>query len=477
MSEVLSWLSAVDITGLIRAGELSARDALEAHWSRIDAVNPILNAVIYEDREAAWAQAAAADERQAAGAQLGVLHGLPLTNKDTNETAGMPNTWGSPLLQGAVPAADSLIVRRMRAAGAIMTGKSNVPEFAAGAHTFNEVFGTTVNPYDVTKSAGGSSGGAAAAIAAGIQAVGDGSDMGGSLRIPAAFCNIFGLRPSLGRIPSPGANSWMWLGRTGPLAREIGDLALLMNVLSGPDPRVPTSIPERGVDFRVGLRRGISGLRIGWSPDLGLGIPVEPAVVTVALQALAVFAEAGAVIEEAAPDLAEADAVFRHTRAFDYEFGWGELVRAHPEQVKLEVRENVQLGARQTSAEVHELTRARTRLEARTRDYFADFDLWLTPTAQTLPFPAAERWPTRVAGEPMGDYLEWMRSVCVVSAMGTPALSIPAGFSQSGLPVGVQLVAPHGGEKLLLRAARAFEQRTHWSRVRPRLDPVPAGAA
>ncbi|MCW2288947.1 amidase [Leucobacter luti] len=468
MSVELTWLPATELASMIRARELSAREALQAHWDRIDEVNPILNAVIYEDRESALAQALAADERQAAGAELGPLHGLPLTNKDTNETAGMPNTWGSPLLQHVIPTSDSLIVERMRAAGAIMTGKTNVPEFAAGGHTFNEVFGATGNPYDPTRSAGGSSGGAAAALAAGIQAVGDGSDMGGSLRTPAAFCNVLGLRPSLGRIPTPGANSWAWLGRTGPMAREVGDLALMMNVLSGPDPRVPTSIQEPGLDFRVGLGSGITGLRIGWSPDLGLGLPVEPEVLTVALQALAVFAEAGAIVEEAEPDLREADTVFRQTRAFDFEFGWGELVRSQPELVKPEMLENVAVGERQTAAELRELARARTRLEGHTRDYFDRYDLWLTPTVQVVPFPLEERWPKRVAGQPMGDYLDWISSVCVVSAMGVPALSIPAGFSQSGMPVGIQLVAPHGGDALLLRAAHAYEQRTRWSRVRPR---------
>ncbi|QBE49303.1 amidase [Leucobacter triazinivorans] len=468
-NDELKWMSAAELASRIRAGELSARDALQAHWDRIDAVNPAINAVIYEDREGAWAAAESADARQAAGERLGPLHGVPLTNKDTNETAGMPNTWGSPLLQHVVAPHDSLIVGRMRAAGAIMTGKNNVPEFAAGAHTFNEVFGTTRNPYDTGLSAGGSSGGAAAAIAAGIQAIGDGSDMGGSLRIPAAFCNVFGLRPSLGRIPLPGANSWMWLGRTGPMAREATDLALMMTVLSGPDPATPTSIQESGVDFQVGLRSGIAGLRIGWSPDMGLDMPVDPEVVAVVERSLAVFAEAGAVVEEASPDLADADYVFRQTRAFDYEFGWGELVRAHPDRVKPEVVENVAAGARQSAADLHELARARTRLEQRTREYFARYDLWITPTAQVLPFPAEQRWPAEVAGRPMGDYLDWMRSVCVVSGMSVPALSAPAGFSKSGLPVGIQLVAPQGADALLLRAAYAYEERTRWSRMHPRL--------
>lgn len=468
MSDELNWLSATELTARIRAGEFSARDALEAHWARIDAVNPVLNAVIFEDREAAWAAALAADERQAAGEPLGPLHGVPITNKDTNETAGMPNTWGSPLLAGNVPTADSLIISRLRAAGAIMTGKSNVPEFAAGAHTFNEVYGTTVNPYATDRSAGGSSGGAAAAIAAGIQPFGDGSDMGGSLRVPASFCNLVGLRPSRGRIPSPSANSWSWLSRTGAMAREAADLALVMQTISGPDPRVPISITEHA-DFFDTLGAGVAGLRIGWGPDVGLGIPVEASVVEVAERAITALAAAGAKIEPVSPNISEADAVFVETRAFDYELAWGDLVRSDPDRVKPEVRENVALGARQTAAQLRALALARTRLEGEVRRYFDDFDLWITPTAQALPFDAALRYPTEIAGVPMPDYLGWMRSVCVVSAMDVPAISVPAGFTAQGLPVGVQIVAPHGGDALLLRVARALEDIIGAGRVRPAL--------
>lgn len=465
----LRWTGAIELTGLIRRGELSAREAMAAHWRRIDELNPAINAVIYEDREAAWVQATAADAHQAAGGELGPLHGLPLTNKDTNETAGMPNTWGSPLLQHVVPEADSLIVARLRAAGAIPSGKNNVPEFAAGAHTFNEVFGTTGNPYDPSRSAGGSSGGAAAAIAAGIQPIGDGSDMGGSLRTPAAFCNVLGLRPSLGRIPSPGPNSWMWLGRSGPMAREVADLALMLTAVSGPDPRVPSSIPQSAEAFarELELDRGVAGLRIGWAPDAGLGLPFEPEVVRVAERALDVLADAGAIVERAAPDLSDADAVFRQTRAFDFESAWGPLVRANPDRVKPEMLENVAAGERQTAGELRALAAARTRLEAATRAYFDRFDVWITPTAQVLPFPVELRWPAEVAGEPMSDYLEWMRSVCVVSAMSGPALSVPAGFSTGGLPVGIQLVGPQGADALLLRVAHAYEQRTRWAWTRP----------
>ncbi|MCI1833660.1 MAG: amidase family protein [Bifidobacterium tibiigranuli] len=465
----LRWMSARQLASLIRSGELSAREALRAHWARIDAVNPQLNAIIYEDRESAWKQAELADARQAAGEPLGALHGVPMTNKDCNDTAGMPSTWGSPLLQGNVAKQDSVIVARLRAAGAVLTGKSNVPEFAAGAHTFNEVNGITRNPYDLTRSPGGSSGGVAASLAAGIQPIGDGSDMAGSLRVPAAFCNVLGLRPSRGRIPNPSPDSWAWLGCTGPMARETADMALMMSLLSGPDPRVPYSMNAQWTDTERTLRQGVKGLRIGYSPAVGLDMPVEPQVAAVCRQALAALAQEGAHIEEAAPNISCADYVFRQTRANDFEFAWGELVRANPEQVKPEMRENVAAGTRQTAGDLRELARTRTRLEGCVRDYFNRYDLWVTPTTQVLPFPAEWRYPMQINDQPMSDYLDWMRSVCVVSAMDVPALSVPAGFSPEGLPVGIQVVGPIGSENLLLRVAQTLEDITGFSSIHPAL--------
>ncbi|MFK0072013.1 amidase [Arthrobacter woluwensis] len=463
----LHWMSAGELADTIARGEVSAREALTSHWERIDRLNPHLNAVIYEDRERAWQEAVRADERQASGAELGPLHGVPFTSKDSNDTAGMPTTWGSPLLKDRVPQNDSLIVARLRGAGAILTGKNNVPEFAAGAHTFNTVFGTTRNPYDLGLSAGGSSGGVASVLAAGIQSFGDGSDMGGSLRIPASFCNVVGLRPSRGRVPGPGADSWAWLGQTGPMAREVSDVALLLSVIAGPDPRVPMSIPESGERFTRPLAEDLSGVRIGWAPGLGLGLPVDPRTLRVLEKALTVFEELGATVTLAAPRLGEADHVFRQTRANDLEAFWGELVRANPSQVKEEVRENVELGRRQSSADLRALAAARTRVEAEVRDYFSSFDLLLAPTAQSLPFPVEERFPQEVAGHGTPDYLDWMRSVCVVTAMDSPAISVPAGFTEQGLPVGLQIVAPHGQDLRVLDAAYAYESRTHWSRHRP----------
>jgi amidase len=461
--EEFATLTARETVRLIADGETSAREVLTAHWDRIDAVNPDLNAVIFENRDDAWAQAVAADESQARGETLGALHGLPMTNKDTASTAGMPSTFGSPLLVGNIAASDDAFIHRLRGAGVVLTGKTNVPEFAAGAHTFNPVFGASRNPYDLDLTPGGSSGGAAAAIAAGIQPMGDGSDMGGSIRIPASFCNLVGLRPSRGRIPFVSDNSWSWLGRSGPLARDAADLALMMSVGSGPDPRVPTSIDQDGSVFAGLDPLGIAGLRIGWSPDFGLGVPVDPEVVTVIESALRTLESAGAVVDRAVPDLSEADAVFRETRAFDYELTFAKLVRANPGRVKPEVVENVELGARQTAADLRELALARTRLEGRVRSYFGEYDLLITPSAQSLPFPIEWRYPTSVAGVPTPNYLDWMRSACIISASDVPAMSVPAGFSSGGLPVGMQVVGPHGSDARLVQFALAWQEMAQYS--------------
>jgi amidase len=451
-------LTGREIVRLVASGETSAREVLQAHWDRIDQVNPALNAIIFENREDALAQATVADDRQAAGEPLGALHGLPMTNKDTASTAGMPATFGSPLLVNNISAEDDLLVSRLRAAGVVLTGKSNVPEFAAGAHTFNPVFGTSRNPYDLRMTPGGSSGGAAAAIAAGIQPMGDGSDMGGSIRIPAAFCNLVGLRPSRGRIPYISNNSWSWLGRGGPLARDAADLALLLSVTAGPDPRSPLSIDEPGEQF-IGLSaRPLAGLRVGWSPDFGLGVPVDPQIISVIEASLLQLQAAGATVERAVPDLSEADDVFREARAFDYELAFAPIVRANPDLVKPEVVENVAIGGRQTAADLRRLALGRTRLEGHMRDYFAGYDLLITPSTQSLPFPVEWRFPTEIDGVALPNYLDWMRSACLISAADVPAISIPAGFSSGGLPVGMQVVGPHGADSELLQFALAWEQ-------------------
>ena len=470
MNDDISSLSASALSGLIRQGDVSAREALAAHFDQLDRVNPRINAIVTLDREGATALAAAADSLTRSGADLPPLHGIPMTHKDTHNTVGLRTTFGSPLFADNVPAHDDLIVARFKAAGVVTTGKSNVPEFAAGSHTFNEVFGTTTNPYDPGLSAGGSSGGVAAALAARIQSIGDGSDMGGSLRIPASFCNVVGFRPSLGVIPvAPSRNPWGWLARTGPMARNVTDVALGMSVLAGPDPSTPYACPVPAQRFRDPLERDLTGLRIGWSPDFGLGIPVQKEVLRVLEGQLRILEDLGATVEEAAPDLRDADAVFDTVRSFDFALAYGDLVAEHAEHVKAEVRWNVARGLALTAADFIESALARSRLAIATRTFFEQYDVFASPATQVLPFDAGWRFPRQVNGIEFDTYLDWMRSACVVSAMGVPALCMPAGFSSTGLPVGLQLAMDHARDVELLQVGYCYEQATQHARREPEL--------
>lgn len=462
-------LSGRELARAIRRREMSAREAVQAHYGRIDAVNPAINAIVTECRDRAFEDAARADELTASGADLPPLHGVPMTHKDTHNTKGIRTTHGFPPFRDVVPDFDDLIVERLTTAGAISTGKSNVPEFAAGSHTFNELFGPTANPYDLHRSAGGSSGGAAAAIAARIQPLGDGSDMGGSLRNPAAFCNVVGFRPSLGVLPvAPARNTQQWLARTGPLARDVADIALAMSVLAGPDPRVPMPCPVNGADFsgltatagRDDGRPPLAGLRVGLSTDLGVGVPVEEEIVDVLHGQAKVFEDLGAEVQQACPDLGAADEVFDVTRAFDMATTLGPILAEHGQVLKPEIRWNVEKGLALTAAELINAAAARSRLHLAVQAFFSTYDVLLCPTTQVLPFPSEERYPSSVNGVPMRTYTDWMRSASLISATGCPAISVPAGFSASRLPVGLQLVSAHGKDVMLLEVAQAYEQAT-----------------
>lgn len=479
----LQQMSATSLVGAIRRRDVSAREAVESHLERIAAVNPVINAVVTLAPDDARAAAEAADRLTVSGADLPPLHGLPMTHKDTHDVAGMRSTHGSPLFADHVPDDDAPIIARLRAAGVISMGKSNVPEFAAGSHTFNPVFGTTTNPYDPTCSAGGSSGGLAAALAAGIQPLGDGSDMGGSLRIPASFCHVVGFRPSHGVIPMPAVdNDWAWLSRTGPMARTVEDIALFMAATAGPSERVLPSAPLTGASF-AGIFEGsggagggrdpgdLRGVRIGWSPDFGLGVPVQAEVLEVLRSQMRHFEEAGATVEEASIDFTGADLVFERTRATDFAAGLGPLVDSHRDQIKPEVSWNVDAGWSLTATELIEATAARTRLAAGTRDFFSRYDLFLSPAAQVLPFDATLRYPAAINGTASTSYLDWMRSASLLSATGVPVLALPAGLSSPGLPVGFQLATNHYRDVELLRYARAFEARAGCGGQRPDLVP------
>jgi amidase len=464
----MHFTDARELVRMLRAREVSAREVLAAHLAQLRRCNPAVNAVVSLVAERAADEAAAADERLARGEDVGPLHGLPVAHKDTHETAGIRTTYGSPLLAGNVPTRDALVVERIRAAGAITIGKTNVPEFAAGSHTVNPVFGATRNPYDPTRSAGGSSGGAAAALACGMHPVADGSDMGGSLRNPASFCNVVGLRPTPGRVPQwPNASPWSTLSAAGPMARTVGDTALLLAVLAGPDPRDPRALDSTVAgDEPAG---DVRGLRIALAPDLGGAVPVEPAVVAVVERAGRVLEDLGCVVEPACPDLAGADEAFRTLRAWQFEMTFGQLLDRHPDGFKATLRENILAGRALSGPDVGRAHTLLAALHHRVLTFSTRYDALLAPVSQLPPFPVEQEYPTVVAGRPMRDYLEWMASAYLITATGCPALSVPGGFTADGLPVGVQLVGRPRDERGLLRLGRAFEAATGHGLVRPAL--------
>lgn len=464
----LCLLPATELAGLLRRRQISARELMDAHLDRIERLNPAINALVTLDHEGARAAASAADAALAAGEDVGPLHGLPVAHKDTHVTGGMLTTWGSPLHSRTVPEHDELVVARLRAAGAIRLGKTNVPEFAAGSHTFNTLFGATRNPYQLGLSAGGSSGGAAAALAAGLVPLAEGGDMGGSLRNPAAFCNVVGLRPTPGRVPTwPVAMGWTQLQVQGPMGRTVGDVALQLSAIAGPDSRVPFALPDPGAGFGAPASAPLNGLRVAWAPDLGGRIPVDPSISAVLKDTVGLLEAMGARVDEACPDLTDADQVFNVLRAWLFEASLGDLVRRSPADVKETIRWNVQLGAGLSGADVARAEAMRTRLYERVVAFFQDHDVLLAPTTQVLPFPVELEYPTEVAGVPQDDYLGWMRSCTLITPTGCPALSVPGGFTPDGLPVGLQIVGPPGADRRVLEVGRAVEHVTGLGERRP----------
>lgn len=468
MMDEICFMSAAGMRAALGARELSAREVVQAHLDQIDRVNPAVNAVVTLVAEQALEAAHAADELAASGAPLPPLHGLPVAHKDMHDTAGIRTTYGSPLHAAHVPRRDELIVERMRAAGAITTGKTNVPEWAAGSHTFNPVFGMTRNPYDLSRSAGGSSGGAAVALACGMQPLADGSDTGGSLRNPASFDNVVGLRPSPGRVPNITTRlAFSTLDVQGPMARSVADAALLLSVMAGPDPRVPIALSEPGATFAQPLERDLRGVRVAWSPDLGGAVPVEPEVRAVVEASAKVFAELGCVVERDCPDFAGADEVFRTLRAWQFEVKFGPLLSSG--KVKDTIVWNAEEGRRLTGPDLGRAEVLHTELFRRVHEFFTRYDFLLLPVSQVPPFELGLEYPVEVAGTPMRTYLDWMRSAYFVSATGCPALSVPAGFTPGGLPVGVQIVGPHRADFAVLQAGHAFETSTSFATRRPSL--------
>jgi amidase len=464
---------AVALAGLLRRREVSAREVIAAHIARIEALDGAVNAVVTRCFDVALAKAADADAALARGEIPGLLHGLPVAHKDLVDTAGVRTTRGSPLFAENVPGRDALVVQRMSAAGAISLGKTNVPELGAGSHTVNPVFGATRNPFDLSRSAGGSSGGAAAALAARMICLADGSDVGGSLRNPASFCNVVGLRPSPGRVPAwPFSDVADVLGVEGPMARTVADVALLLMVLSGPDTRVPLALdappPAAEPDQIAGLlERDLRGVRVAWSSDLGL--PVEPAVRAVLAPARQVLADLGCEVADAAPDLSGADFVFRTWRAFRFVTNLGPLLREHPGQVGANVTWNIERGLELSVADLSRATLWRAALAERVSAFFGTFEVLACPVTQVAPFDVTLDWVHDIDGRPQHTYLDWMASAYLISVTGLPAISVPAGFTPDGLPVGLQLVGRRRADWALLGVAHAFEAATGHGRTVPPL--------
>jgi amidase len=461
---------ATELAAMLRDRAISARELLDAHLDRIDRLDARVNAVVTLDAAGARAAADAADAALAAGDPIGPLHGLPVAHKDTHATGGMRTTWGSPLHADTVPARDELVVARLVAAGAIRIGKTNVPEFAAGSHTFNPLFGATHNPYRHGLSAGGSSGGAAAALAAGFVPLAEGSDMGGSLRNPASFCNVVGLRPTPGRVPTwPAPMAWSQLSVQGPMGRTVADVALQLSVLAGPDPRVPISLGDDPAGFAAPLPERLDGLRVAWAPDLGGQVTVDPAITAVLAPSVAVFESLGATVEEACPDLSGADDVFGTLRAWLFDTSFSDLARRHPDQVKESIRWNAALGAELTGSDLARAEQQHTKLYERMVAFFEQYDVLVAPTTQVLPFPVEIEYPTEIAGVHQENYLEWMRSCTVISATGCPALSVPGGFTDDGLPVGLQIIGAPRADRRVLEVGSAFEGATRFGERHPAL--------
>jgi amidase len=463
--------TACAIVDKLNAGEVTPLDLLDVLEARIAEVDGKVNALptLCFDRARTNARELM---KKPAGAR-GLLAGLPVPIKDLTAVAGVRTTQGSPIYKDAVPARSDLAVEHLEANGAVIYAKSNTPEFGAGANTFNEVFGATRNPWDLSRSAAGSSGGAAAALASGTAWLAHGSDMGGSLRNPASFCGIVGMRPSIGRVAhTPVAKIDRNLGVQGPMARNVEDLALLLDAMSGEHPADPLSLLSPPASFLSAARSGKGPKRVAYSPDLGI-TPVDPEVAAVTRKAAMRFTEAGAIVEEAHPDLSEAHECFHVLRAFDFAISKAALLRNRRDLLKPEIIWNIEQGLKLTVEDLERAEAQRVAMTARTLEFFKTYDLLLTPATIVAPFPVEDRYVAECAGKTFDNYVEWLGIVYAITLVCCPALSLPCGFTATGLPVGLQMVAAPRGEAQLLAGARVLEDILGVRGTTP-IDPRPA---
>lgn len=457
----------------IRSRKVSAREVMAAHLERIAAVNPRVNAIVsMPPREALMAEAAAADERQARGEALGLLHGLPHAVKDLQPVKGLRFTQGSQIFKDRIALADGLMSERLRKAGVVFIGKTNTPEFGLGSHTFNEVFGATYNPYDLGRSAGGSSGGAGAALAARMVPLADGSDFGGSLRNPAGWNNVVGFRTGYGVVPATGPEVWLTgMGVQGAMARSVEDLALLLSIQAGYDPRAPMSLPGDGSVYRRPLQADLKGKRIGWLGDFQGQVPHDPELLALCADALKPFEAMGCMVEAARIDspVEPAWQAMIRLRAWQQSAGFMASYRNPAERAHLkpEAIWEAETALGLSAVEITAASEVRTSWSMAVRKLFDRFDYLVLPSAQVFPFAVEERWPKTVAGRSMRTYHEWMMSALLITLTGCPAIVVPAGFGAAGLPFGLQIVGPNRAEVACLQAASAYERATGWARGRP----------
>lgn len=460
--------SAVELAARIRRKDLSAREVLEAHLTRIERINPVVNAIVTLVPEKARAWADAADKKQAAGDALGPLHGLPIAHKDLVDTAEIRTTRGSPFYKDYHPTTDALLVKRLRDAGAITIGKTNTPEFGAGSNTFNPIFGATHNPYDLSRTAGGSSGGAACALACNLVPLADGSDTGGSLRNPAAWNNIVGFRPSPGRVPDDDGG-WSPLSTHGPMARSVADVSLFLSAMAGFHAHDPKSLSDDPTLFRASLEKSFKGARVAWFTSLG-GLPFESDILRVVNSNRAVFVDLGCTIEDAEPDFTGVDDAFLTLRHLSFHTKYAAIAREQPTLFKEPIKWEIAEAERLTAADVARGVARQASMFREMNDFFSRYDAFVCPVTQVGPFDQSVEYPTSIEGVVMPTYVDWMRSCWYVSFMQCPAISVPAGFSASGLPVGLQIVGKPRGDWPLLQLAHAFEQATNYGARRPEIS-------
>ena len=462
-------LTAVSMADKIKSREISSVEVMEAHLAQIEKINPKVNAIVTLAPEEGLVAAKLADEATARGGELGPLHGLPVAHKDLVPTKGMLTTYGSPIYRDFVPDYSDLIVERMQAAGAITIGKTNTPEFGAGAQTYNEVFGETLNPYDLSLTCGGSSGGSAVALACRMIPISDGSDTGGSLRNPANFCNVVGFRTSPGRVPMfPSKMGWNPITVQGPMARNVEDCALLLSAIAGPDSRVPISIAQPGDVFSESLKRDFEGVNIAWSGDLG-GLPIDKRTTEVMESQRHIFSNLGCNIFDSDPDFSDANEIFLILRGWGREITHGELLSQHREQLKETMIWDIEQGAELSGVEVGWAERKRMDLFQRMNAYMKEYEFLVCPVSQRPPFDVKKRWVEEINGIKMKNFIDWMKSCYFITVTGHPAISVPCGFTREGLPVGLQIVGRYQDEMGVLQLAKAFEDATGFWKIKPEI--------